>query len=133
LLNAAPRLDRNTPGEKRLTTIEGTPPDPLNWPKGCRFAARCPFRIEKCDEHPDLLPVGEARRSRCWVTQMGQNLPRRSQTHAAQAPDVMLAEAALATQPEPILESAISASTFRCQGNTVLAPQVVHAVDGPSS
>src|SRR5260370_36103525 len=52
LLNAVPRLDCHTPGEKRLTTIEGTPPDPLNWPQGCRFAARCPFRIEKCDEHP---------------------------------------------------------------------------------
>ena len=58
LLNAAPRLDRDTPGDKRLITIEGTPPDPLNWPTGCRFAARCPFRVEKCDEHPELLAVG---------------------------------------------------------------------------
>ena len=131
LLNAAPRLDRNTPGEKRLTTIEGTPPDPLNWPKGCRFAARCPFRIEKCDEHPDLLPVGEARRSRCWVTQMGQNLPRRSQTHAAQAPDVMLAEAALATPPEPILELRNLVKHFPVPKETPFSrQQVVHAVDG---
>jgi peptide/nickel transport system ATP-binding protein len=77
LLNAVPRLDRHTPGEKRLTTIEGTPPDPLNWPPGCRFAVRCPFRIEKCAEHPALLPVGEGRLSRCWVTQQGATLPQR--------------------------------------------------------
>ena len=52
LLNAAPRIDRSIPGEKRLTTIEGAPPDPLAHPPGCRFAPRCPFRIEKCDAAP---------------------------------------------------------------------------------
>ena len=46
LLNAVPRLDRHTPGEKKLITIEGTPPDPAHWPEGCRFAPRCPFAID---------------------------------------------------------------------------------------
>lgn len=33
---------------ERLTTIEGTVPNPLYLPKGCYFADRCPFVTEKC-------------------------------------------------------------------------------------
>src|SRR5262249_47829874 len=58
LLNAAPRLDSERVGDKRLITIEGTPPDPLAWPSGCRFAERCPFRVEACADHPELKAVG---------------------------------------------------------------------------
>ena len=58
LINAVPRIDRHTPGNRRLTTIEGAPPDPLDLPQGCRFAPRCPFRIERCTEHPELLGGG---------------------------------------------------------------------------
>ena len=75
LINAVPRIDRHLPGTRRLTTIEGAPPDPLAIPSGCRFAARCPFRIEKCDEHPALLELSPGRRARCWVTQSGEPLP----------------------------------------------------------
>ena len=32
LINAVPRIDRHTPGNRRLTTIEGAPPDPLDLP-----------------------------------------------------------------------------------------------------
>ena len=32
LLHAAPRLDRASAGDRRLTTIEGQPPDPRDWP-----------------------------------------------------------------------------------------------------
>ena len=71
LINAVPRIDRHVPGQRRLVSIEGTPPDPLNQPKGCRFAARCPFRIAKCDEHPELLEIAPGRKTRCWVTQAG--------------------------------------------------------------
>ena len=42
LINAVPRIDRHTPGNRRLTTIEGAPPDPLDLPQGCRFAAALP-------------------------------------------------------------------------------------------
>ena len=56
LLHAAPRIDAQTE-DRRLITIEGQPPDPRAWPSGCRFRARCPFAIEKCAEHPELLPV----------------------------------------------------------------------------
>src|SRR3954447_7999953 len=82
LLHAAPRLDEAGSADRRLTTIEGQPPDARAWPTGCRFRARCPFAIEVCAEHPALLPVGENRLSRCWVTQRGESLhaPRVSHT-----------------------------------------------------
>src|SRR5262249_28289855 len=76
LLNAVPRLDRHVAGEKRLITIEGAPPDPANWPSGCRFRARCPFAVERCNEAPPLAPVGTGRLARCWVTQDGGTLPK---------------------------------------------------------
>ena len=44
LLHAAPRIDAEA-RDRRLTTIEGQPPDPRAWPDGCRFRARCPFAI----------------------------------------------------------------------------------------
>jgi peptide/nickel transport system ATP-binding protein len=74
LINAVPRIDRHTPGNRRLTSIEGAPPDPLDLPPGCRFAPRCPFRIDRCVEHPDLLEVAPGREARCWVTQAGGRL-----------------------------------------------------------
>ena len=42
LINAVPRIDRHVPGQRRLVTIEGTPPDPLDQPPGCRFARALP-------------------------------------------------------------------------------------------
>ncbi len=74
LVNAVPRLDREPTAGKKLTAIDGSPPDPLSEPRGCRFAPRCPFRVERCAEHPELLEIGTARKSRCWVTQAGARL-----------------------------------------------------------
>ena len=76
LINAVPRLDRHQPGNKRLMTIEGAPPDPLNHLPGCRFAERCPFRIDQCAMHPPLEEIAPGRKTRCWVTQAGGSLAR---------------------------------------------------------
>jgi peptide/nickel transport system ATP-binding protein len=87
LLHAAPRLD-GAPGDRRLATIEGQPPDPRAWPEGCRFRARCPFAIDACARHPDLLPIDDNRSARCWVTQGGATLrppmPRAATTAGVQ-------------------------------------------------
>jgi oligopeptide/dipeptide ABC transporter ATP-binding protein len=68
LLKSVPRLDQ---GKKdRLVPIEGAPPDLINPPKGCSFAPRCAYKIEKClTEEPPLMATGnEARHmSACWV------------------------------------------------------------------
>jgi len=35
-----------------LPVIAGTVPSPADWPVGCHFAARCPYRIAACNERP---------------------------------------------------------------------------------
>jgi peptide/nickel transport system ATP-binding protein len=127
LLNAAPRIDRHVPGEKRLTTIEGAPPDPLAHPPGCRFAPRCPFRIERCDQHPELLPVGDGRRARCWVAQAGERLSQRPPAAVAEAD----ARTGTGHDTAPILEVAGLVKHFPLRRATPFSPkQFVHAVDG---
>jgi oligopeptide/dipeptide ABC transporter ATP-binding protein len=46
--------------------ITGQPPSLLNPPKGCRFAARCPFRMEKCSEEPPVIQK-DHRKVKCWL------------------------------------------------------------------
>ena len=46
--------------------ITGQPPSLIDLPKGCRFAARCPFRFEKCDEEPPMLGKN-GRKVKCWL------------------------------------------------------------------
>ncbi|HET6873734.1 MAG TPA: ABC transporter ATP-binding protein, partial [Acidimicrobiales bacterium] len=46
LLSSIPRISNVS--HTRLTAIAGRPPDLVNPPKGCRFAARCPYVQERC-------------------------------------------------------------------------------------
>jgi oligopeptide/dipeptide ABC transporter ATP-binding protein len=68
LLESIPRPASATAGTRRkLHAIEGLVPDPRHLPPGCRFADRCPMRVEKCTrEEPPLAQVGPGRDSRCW-------------------------------------------------------------------
>jgi oligopeptide/dipeptide ABC transporter ATP-binding protein len=44
----------------RLESIAGTVPNPLHWPKGCRFAPRCPEALDICfEEEPKPFVCGE--------------------------------------------------------------------------
>lgn len=66
LLESIPRLDKSS--QKRLQTIAGLPPDLMNYPQGCPFAARCRFVIDKCwNEDPPLEIVGDKHQVACWV------------------------------------------------------------------
>ena len=47
--------------------IVGQPPSLLAPPTGCRFAARCPARFEKCSEEPPVLDMGGGREVKCWL------------------------------------------------------------------
>src|SRR6185436_6231383 len=113
-----------------LVTIDGTPPDPINFPAGCRFAARCPFKIERCTQHPDLLEILPGRKTRCWVTQDGQPLPppatRKTAPATAQAAPVAEKKA-----PPPMLQLRGVVKHFPLPKDTFFGKQrVVHAVDG---
>ncbi len=46
--------------------ITGQPPSLINLPTGCRFAARCPFRFEKCDRKPPTF-TRSSRKVKCWL------------------------------------------------------------------
>jgi peptide/nickel transport system ATP-binding protein/oligopeptide transport system ATP-binding protein len=50
LMNSVPRLGREL---ERLPAIGGTVPGPGSWPKGCRFAPRCPIAAA----HPGCVEV----------------------------------------------------------------------------
>ena len=63
LLRSVPRLDR--PRGARLETIEGLPPDLRTAPPGCRFAPRCPYRLEACAAEPPLAPTDTGGFSAC--------------------------------------------------------------------
>lgn len=63
LLGAAPRLEG---GAARLASIEGTVPDLLHPPRGCRFAPRCPFAVARCAEQPPLTEVTPGHHAACW-------------------------------------------------------------------
>jgi peptide/nickel transport system ATP-binding protein len=66
LLGSLARLDR--PREGRLAQIAGAPPSLLDPPTGCRFAPRCAFEFDHCDEPPPLDPSdGGAHLDRCWL------------------------------------------------------------------
>ncbi len=65
LLESIPRMSE---GRKRLTAIEGQPPDPAALPTGCAFHPRCPQVMDRCrSEAPPELAVDGAQRTRCWL------------------------------------------------------------------
>lgn len=62
LFDSMPRVD----SEGRINAIGGRPPDPGNFPPGCRFAARCPRAQARCLETDPLLEsVGEFHAAAC--------------------------------------------------------------------
>jgi oligopeptide/dipeptide ABC transporter ATP-binding protein len=66
LIRSIPTVDR--PIHSRLSVISGRPPDLVDRPSGCRFAARCPKAQDRCTaEMPPLVeaPSG-AHQYRCW-------------------------------------------------------------------
>jgi len=51
--------------QERLRVIPGTVPNALRVPSGCRFAPRCPVRIDGCERPQALVELGDGRVSRC--------------------------------------------------------------------
>ena len=64
LLKSLPILEGR---QKRLTTIEGQPPSPLNLPPGCSFAPRCSQVDDHClEEYPPSVSANENHTVSCW-------------------------------------------------------------------
>jgi oligopeptide/dipeptide ABC transporter ATP-binding protein len=47
--------------------LEGELPSPLAIPRGCRFASRCPYRFDRCEEEPGLVEVEPGHRVACHL------------------------------------------------------------------
>lgn len=66
LLSALPRVDQRRSG--RLTSIPGAPPNLLVKQKGCPFAPRCTYVIDRCwAEKPPFKQFGETHKAACWI------------------------------------------------------------------
>lgn len=52
--------------DKQPDFITGQPPSLFNPPEGCRFAARCPKKFERCVEEPPLFVHGDDL-VKCWL------------------------------------------------------------------
>lgn len=66
LINSIPKLASKV---KRLDTISGTVPEPLNFPQGCKFHPRCPLGKDSkiCQtKEPALCKVSNNRWVACW-------------------------------------------------------------------
>lgn len=78
LFSAVPRIGRRRgKGQQRLR-LEGDPPSPIDLPRGCRFAGRCPFAEERCrEEEPALRAVGDRHRVACHLVREDGGVPHR--------------------------------------------------------
>jgi peptide/nickel transport system ATP-binding protein len=56
LLRSIPRVEN--PSHTKLAVIGGRPPDLVNRPPGCAFAARCPYAQDDCREQDPILGEG---------------------------------------------------------------------------
>lgn len=65
LMKATPDIGVKTINQSE--GIQGEPPSPMNIPKGCRFAGRCPFAAEECSKlEPELMEHGKEHYVACW-------------------------------------------------------------------
>jgi peptide/nickel transport system ATP-binding protein/oligopeptide transport system ATP-binding protein len=66
LLQSLPQLGAN---QKRLNTIAGNVPEPMNFPTGCKFHPRCPIGCndKRCQTvEPELREVSKGHFAACW-------------------------------------------------------------------
>lgn len=53
---------------KRLTPIEGSPPDLFRPPVGCGYYSRCPYAMKTCEKNqPPSFDISKSHFSYCWL------------------------------------------------------------------
>ena len=73
LLSSMPRIDEKE--NHKLFTIGGQPPNLQNLPKGCPFAPRCKYVLDKCEKSiPDLKLLNNGHKKACFVDKVETHL-----------------------------------------------------------
>lgn len=68
LLSAVPSVDAKRRKATKRILIPGDPPDPINPPKGCRFANRCPLAEPQCTQsQPPLRSITDSHKVACHL------------------------------------------------------------------
>lgn len=66
LLKSVPKL--NIQNKEELYSLTGTPPDLINPPAGCAFAARCELGMKICRNlQPELTKFSDTQECSCWL------------------------------------------------------------------
>jgi peptide/nickel transport system ATP-binding protein len=64
LLSSVPTMEERP---ERLYSIQGQPPALWDVPPGCRFAARCAYADDRCQqEYPPSFTIGDGHSADCW-------------------------------------------------------------------
>ena len=67
LLNSIPKLGVHV---EELDSIPGNVPNPKHMPKGCKFAPRCKYAFDRCqEEEPVFTDLGDGHLSKCFLCQ----------------------------------------------------------------
>lgn len=73
LLASIPKLHES---EQKLLSIPGTPPDLMEPPKGCPFAARCGNTMKVCRKYmPEYYRLSDTHSAACWLLDSRAKMP----------------------------------------------------------
>jgi len=68
LLSAVPTVHGKKKDRRDRIRLQGDPPSPINLPKGCRFASRCPIAQEECwQSAPSLIEDKNGHKVACFL------------------------------------------------------------------
>lgn len=76
LINCVPNINLD---QEELVTMPGSPPDLVAPPRGCSFAERCPYAMDRCTaELPLLETKPDGRQVACWLYAESEAAPWRN-------------------------------------------------------
>lgn len=68
LRQAMPTNNKSTEAEQTLESIDGSPPDLFNPPRGCAYHPRCPYSMQVCAKQvPSASKLGPSHQTQCWL------------------------------------------------------------------
>ncbi|MEQ1613416.1 MAG: oligopeptide/dipeptide ABC transporter ATP-binding protein [Hyphomicrobiaceae bacterium] len=76
LISSVPSARVGSGTHQQRIKLEGDPPSPIDLPRGCSFAGRCPYAVDRCrQERPDLRPLPSGRRVACHLIGPDERAP----------------------------------------------------------